>query len=187
MTATIDDGGGSGSVTLTLDNLNLVGGEFVSGWYFNLDPILDPDSLIFSAASSFGGNGFDLPTIETETNDFKADGDGLYDILFDFSTSGQGGGIHRFGAGETFTVTISGIPGLNAHSFQFLSMPAGGHGPFFTAAHVQGINGSDSGWVTIPEPSSMLIGLGASIGAIGLVLRRRARLQPKASHHADSV
>jgi hypothetical protein len=173
MTATFDDGGGSGSVVLTLDNVNLVGSEFVSEWNFNLDPMFDPDDLVFSSEIAIGGNGFDFPTTDTEADDFMAGPSHGYDIEFAFSTSGAGGGSHRFGAGESYEVTISGIAGLTAQSFNFLSAGSGGGGPYPTAAHVQSIGGGNSGWVTVPEPTSFaLCGL-LAIAALASSRRRR--------------
>jgi hypothetical protein len=149
--ATFDDGGGSGSVTMTLTALNLTGGEFVRFWDFNLDPALSPASLSFSAPSKTGT--FVDPVIATGVNAFQADGDGLYDIRVEFDNAPP---ADRFGVGDSVQYTITGIPTLTASSFDFLSAPAGGHGPFPTAAHVQGIgvDGNFSGWVTTPEPSA---------------------------------
>lgn len=155
--ATFDDGGSAGSVTLTLENVNLSGGEFTREWNFNLDPNLDPASLSFSAPLKVGS--FDDPSIGKIANAFQAGGDGLYDIQFLFATSGAGGGIHRFGLGESATLVITGIPTLVASSFNYLSAPAGGAGPFYTAAHIQGITGPEgsiSVWATLPEPSAAI-------------------------------
>jgi uncharacterized protein (TIGR03382 family) len=60
---------------------------------------------------------------------------------------------------------------LVATDFQFLSAPAGGHGPFYVAAHVQGIGaeGDDSGWVTTPEPTTFTL---AALAALALLRRR---------------
>jgi hypothetical protein len=53
-------------------------------------------------------------------------------------------------------MTLSSGGTLTAASFDFLSTPAGGHGPYLTAAHVQSIGaGEDSGWVTAPEPATL--------------------------------
>ena len=166
--ATFDDGGGSGSVTLTFTGLNLVNQEFVRFTYFNLDPAINPASLSFSTPTKVGA--FSDPTIATGTNAFQADGDGLYDIRIEFDNSPP---ANQFGPGEAVTYTIT-APGLTANSFNFLSAPAGGSGPFPTAAHVQGIgsSGQFSGWTTqVPEPASLgLTALGALAG-----LRRRRR------------
>ena len=165
--ATFDDGGGSGSVTLTFTALNLIDQEFVRFTHFNLDPAISPASLSFSAPTKVGA--FTDPTIATGTNAFQADGDGLYDILIEFDNSPP---ANRFGPGEAVTYTIT-APGLTANSFNFLSAPAGGSGPFLTAAHVQGIgsSGQFSGWTTqVPEPASL--GL-AALGALAGLRRQR--------------
>lgn len=164
--ATFDDGGGSGSVVLTMESLNLVGTEFVRSWYFNLNPLLDLNALVFSAPTKVGT--FEDPTITRGVDAFQADGDGLYDLLFAFDNAPPS---DRFGVGDAVSYTITGIPTLTANSFNFMSTPAGGHGPFPTAAHVQGIGagGDDSGWVTVPEPATASVCL---LGA-AMVLRRR--------------
>ena len=167
ISATLDDGGTPGSVTLTLENTNLIASEFIDAWYLNLDDSLDVTDLIFSAPSKTGT--FSDPSISLSQNAFKADGDGRYDILIDFAQSGP----NRFGVGESVQFTITGIANLLASDFNFLSAPDGGNGPFLAAAHVQGIGsgGNDSGWVTTPEPGSLaLLGL----GAVTLLRRRKA-------------
>ncbi|MFO0895819.1 MAG: hypothetical protein U0836_00200 [Pirellulales bacterium] len=121
--ATFDDGGKSGSVTLTFAAQNLVGSEFVSNLYFNLDPTLDPTQLVFGSITKVGA--FDDPAITAGVNAFKAGPDGKFDLQFAFATSGAGGGSHRFGAGESISLTISGIASLVANSFDFLSAPDG--------------------------------------------------------------
>lgn len=165
--ATFDDGGGAGSVDLRLEAANLTGTEFVFQWTFNLDPLLDPTDLIFSAPTKTGS--FDDPVVGLGTDSFMADGDGLFDIRVLFANSD--GAPTRFGSGDAAEYTITGIAGLTASSFDYLSAPAGGQGPFPTAAHVGGIgaNGEDSGWITVPEPASLALLL---LGAC--VLRRRA-------------
>jgi hypothetical protein len=173
-----------GTVLLTVANNGLVGSEFVSGFYLNLNPNFNALNLSIEYVSSSGS--FTIPsvgsgTIERGTDSFKADGDGKYDVLFDFSTSSG----TTFGSGNSVTYQISGIPGLVADDFVYLSAPNGGHGPFYSAAHVQGIGpgGGLSGWVDpslgaqvfpVPEPSCGVL-LGLSAGLLGFVRRVRSQ------------
>lgn len=158
-----------GTVQLTLANVNLSGSEDVDQFYLNLNPNYSPNSLSFSAWG--GSGGFDTPAVSLGLNAFKADGDGKYDILFNFSTGGSD--ANRFTANESLVCLISGIPGLTASDFAYLSQPAGGAGPFYAAAHIQRIGtGSLSGWVSatdvgspapVPEPQpATLLGLAAA-------------------------
>jgi hypothetical protein len=174
LTSQFDDHNTPGAVTLTLTASNLTGSEFVGGWYLNLDPALDPADLIFSTPAKWGS--FNTPAISTAVDAFKADGDGYYDILIAFSESGGLAG--RFTAGDSIAYTITGIAGLTADSFSFLSKPGGGNGTYPMAAHVQSTPGG-SGWVsgpattTVPEPSTLvLLGLGG-VGVSAFVWRRR--------------
>lgn len=165
LTATFDDENTPGTVKLTFAATNLTGSEFVSGAYFNVNTSYDPATTLSFGAPSKTGT-FTDPTISLSTDAFKADGDGNYDVLLNFAMGGGASG--RFGAGEAVEYLITGIGSaagtLVATDFEYLSAPAGGHGPFFVAAHVQGIgeSGSQSGWVTTPEPASWLLALGCA-------------------------
>jgi hypothetical protein len=168
MTATLDDGGGTGSVTLTISTGGLGGNENVRGAYFNLNPALDPASLAFAYVSG------DVATsVQGSANAYKADGDGKYDILFEYP-SGSG-----FDPGETSVYTISGIGSLTAASFNFFSNPAGGQGVYLAAAHVQDTTGAGtggSGWIApVPLPAAAwLLATGvAALAGVGWRGRRQ--------------
>jgi len=158
------------TVDLTLLTTGLTGIEFVGEFYFNLDPLLDLTLLSFSAPTKTGF--FADPIISKSINAYKADGDGKYDILIDFGTSDGGTSTTRFNVGDAVKYTIS-YPGLTASSFNFLSAPAGGAGPFLTAAHVMSTQDitTTSGWVTVPEPASMILITTSTIG-LGFIRRR---------------
>ena len=157
-----------GVVSLSISNNGLTGSEFISELYLNLNTNLNPNQLNISLLN--GTLGVSAANILTGVNMFKADGDGKYDIHFGFSTSSAG----RFAAGDYLQYTISGIPNLSVTDFDFLSAPAGGHGPFLAATHVQSIGDcSASGWTSptaltpiepVPEPSSVVL-LGLAVGA----------------------
>jgi hypothetical protein len=168
--AIFDDHGSTGMVTLTLSTPHLTGPEFVSQWDFNLDPALDPANLSFSTPIKTGS--FDTPTIGQQADFFKADGDGKYDFEFLFATSGDVN--NRFTLGDSISYDIS-MAGITANSFNFLSLPAGGHGPYLMAAHVQNTpnGGGGSGWVTqVPEPSALML-LGMGVAGLWFYARRQ--------------
>jgi hypothetical protein len=179
---------GADTVQLTLTAGDLAGGAFVSCWYFNLDPSLSPGSLNFQVTSSTGS--FSGPTVQTGANGFKAGPDGKFDVLFSFATAGDDSAL--FGAGDSVTYTITGITGLAADDFNWLSTSAGGSGAYYSAAHVQPGGGSDiscPAWINpttisvfsqiddrpgVPDGASTITLLSASLAGIG-ALRRKFR------------
>jgi len=183
LTAHYDDEGSLGSVKLTLTATNLLSGEFVSGWYINLNPALDPGAL--SIVKSGKNGTFDDPSISQSTDAYKADGDGFYDIKFNFTNSGQGGGSRRFRAEDWIMYTITGIAGLEASDFDWGSKDSGNGQSFLSAAHVQGIAGGNSGWIApdveppdhnvgdVPEPASIFAWLASLVGLCWWRRRRR--------------
>lgn len=157
--ATFDDHNSQGSVRLTVSSAGLLTGENVDSLYFNLDPNLAPEQLSFS----YLANTSTAPVaskISLAKDSYKADGDGKYDIRMEFP-NGSG-----FDAGEILAYEITGISTLTAASFSFLSAPAGGHGPYYAAAHIQNTTGAglgNSGWIapTVPLPAAgWLLGSG---------------------------
>jgi hypothetical protein len=165
-----------GTVQLTITDTGLVTDEFASALYFNLNPNFDPSNLAFSLVGS--SSGFAIPTINHQSADsYKADGDGKYDVRFNFATALGS----TFTVGDFITYQIAGIPGLVAADFNYLSRPAGGSGPFYSAAHVQGIApcGGNSAWISafqiamIPEPgSAALLFLATCLAGVRRLTRR---------------
>jgi len=140
-----------------------------------LNAAMNPAALSFSLSGS-------NPSIQTGADTFKAGPDGKYDILLGFSTASGS----RFANGNSLTLTISGI-GLTANDFDYLSTPAGGSGPYASAAHVQSIDpGGLSGWInptstvlslstdgqSVPDGAETILLLGASL--LGIECVRRA-------------
>jgi hypothetical protein len=173
LTISFDDGGGTGSVVMTVSNSGLTASEYVSQLDFNLDPALNPANLSFGTFTTM--DTFAVPLITKDANNLQADGSGKYDVEFGFSTSNADSGIHRFGAGESFSVTISGIGSLTANSFNFLST-GGGNGAYPFAAHVQAIGeeADGSGWVSVPEPASMVL---LAAGPLAMLARKRRAMK----------
>jgi hypothetical protein len=166
--------------------------EFITEWDFN-SSVITGLSLAFDATNSANSGSYTTSGViqPVSSNAYKADGDGFYDISFQFD-SGMGSSA-RFDGTDTAVVTITGT-GITASTFNELSSPGGGAGPFHTAAHIQGITPSCSGWVsdtvagssgssdgpcgpttrTAPEPSSLLA-LGPGLIALGLIRRKLMR------------
>ena len=161
--ATFDDSvGGANDVRLTMSNLGLSGVESVKEWMFNFDPDLDLTMLSIVAFDVVASS----PTVSKGVDTFQADGDGDFDIQFDFVTS-------DFTAGESVSFDFAYIAPITVAAFDFDSAPGpgGSPGPFRSAAHIQNINGigADSGWIATPEPSAWLL---LVPGLLALRLRR---------------
>ena len=166
VTATFEDVVGGG-VQLTINALNLTGTEFISEFYFNLDPA--KNAALFLPGVPGGGTQTDWNSISAGSNAFKADGDGFFDFVVDFPPPGD-----RFTAGETFIVNWGAGTGLTTADFNFASVdgPVGKTG-FHAAAHVHGIgaDGAYSGWIgagpaPVPDGGATLVLLG--LGLMGL-------------------
>lgn len=173
MTATFDDTG-LGEVTLTISNVGLVDAEFVSGFYFNVGNGIDATGLAFNHVSGDSYMALHTDNPATNSGTLKADGDGYFDIRFQYDTSAGS----TFGFGEESVYKITGT-GLDALDFAFLSAPGGGTGSWAAAAHVQGIGAGagGSGWIGAPVPvpaAAWLFGSGL-IGLVG-VARRKNRV-----------
>lgn len=174
VTATFDDSfGGADTVRLTMSAGNLVNQEFVDDWLFNFDPALDPTQLTFSVVDSSAS----VPNvISTGMDAFKADGDGWYDISFDFPPP-PGTFPSKFTAGETVVYDITYTSPIDASLFDFYSSPGGGQGIYKTAAHIQGIGpgGNESGWIapsnSVPEPSALIL-IGSLLIGFGVIKRK---------------
>ena len=176
LVATFSDTSTPGQVLLTVTTSGLSSSSKIGGLYFNLDPNLNPNDLSFQSLNGAAGTAGDS-SLQLGENAFMADGDGKYDILISYATSGS----KIFSGGDTssFDITYSGSGTFDAQSFDFLSSPAGGHGPFYAAAHVLDTSPSGgSGWLapvpTVPLPPSLPL-LAAGLFGFAALTARKSR------------
>ena len=169
-----NDFGTAGSVFVSMDTSGLTSSsEFVKEWYFNFDGDASV-ALTFFPIDLVDISGV-LSVTTSSTQSLQADGDGKYNIRYNFAESA---GAARFTMGETVVTKITGA-GILAADFDIIAAPGGGFGPFFSAAKINATGtGSGSDWLgsddgfTIPEPATAVL-LVLSAAAIALRFRRK--------------
>lgn len=177
---TFDDGGTAGSVTMTVDTVNLTSPEHLKNLYLNIDSAIGPFGLGGSLNGGSGWTTFGLTkdpdkTDTTDGTNLKADGAGGYfDMRFDFSAPG----INGMTPGSQFIYDFTGPASLVASSFTAHSHNGFGvYSPFEIAAHIGGTgsSGQDSGWMTdsraVPLPGTLLL-FGVGLLAAARVSKR---------------
>lgn len=163
-------------VRLTMDLRGLSRpGEFVSDWYFNIDPSLSIAGFgfAFDAANSTGPSA----TASITANAQKLAQGGNFDLRFSFDTSNSGQGISRLETGEYTSYLITHSSGLDASDFSFFSTRKSTGSPvYLSGAHIQGLVNGGSVKVgsiggAVPEPG--IISLLGMVSAGALVLQRK--------------
>lgn len=165
-------------LTLSVTN-NITSAENIGAFYFNYSG--DQSGLMWTAVDTSAST----PAIGT-AGSYQADGDGLYDIVFNFPP--PPGGSAKFQAGESVIYNISGT-GLSASGFYELATPGTSDvGPFYAVAKLGGIpcgdtsdpncqQGTTSAWSSgtiVPEPVSSTLFI---VGACALGFRRFRKMK----------
>ncbi|OGA42739.1 MAG: hypothetical protein A3G24_18305 [Betaproteobacteria bacterium RIFCSPLOWO2_12_FULL_62_13] len=165
LTATFSEGA-TDTVRLTLTT-SVVSGYYVSKFFFNYDPGPSGAAVSALAFSTVGSNVL-ASDIKRAYDQWQADGDGKYDIRFDFAA----GALY---SGQQSVYDIVGT-GVTPQSFKLLATAGGPAGPFFSAAQT---GGPANGWIgaqvaAIPEPETYAMLL-AGLGLMIMLARRRKK------------
>ncbi len=176
MTATFEDIA-AGQVRLTMTN-NMPTYEFIDELVFN--SIINPTTLTFANQTLPPPTVNEVFRSSTQSLDggsqIKA---GLFNVFFDYAPPpGTVSDVWSGGLSSVWNITGTG---LTSNNFLMQSLDDGNMvgGPYYMAAHVQGIPGITtlSGSIAaVPEPETYAMLL-AGLGIMALIVRRRGRNQ----------
>ncbi len=142
MTVTFADSGAN-QVTMTIQNNFAAGSQFISNFFFNVDPAIAAMSITNQSGQApetihpYSQGAYGNPAFGNQ-----------YDVQFSFETANN---PNRFIGGESSVFLLSGV-GLDENSFSFTT-PSNNGGPQYMAAHLQGISGGGSSWIGSGAPT----------------------------------
>jgi len=94
-----------------------------------------------------------------------------FDVLLSFTNKGGGNPTHRFDDSNTLTLTLTGT-GINENSFYFFNSPPPGDIQSNVGAHVAGLPGSTSSFISnVPIPPAVWL-LGSGLACLVVVRRQ---------------
>jgi hypothetical protein len=195
MTATFDDGGTTGSVTLSMTLAGTVGSAAVDQVYFNLDDSTGFNVTNLSFLYDMASTGPALKgKVKTKSNKIKAGGGDLYDIQMIFPNKNNAKkNEKRWEVNQTVIYNITSTDLITADSFNVVAaLKNGGPGTYYSAAHVlsTGPLGNDSDWIAagvgtvgavpnavpnaVPVPAAVWLFGSGLLGLVGVARRKRA-------------
>lgn len=168
MTAVFTDVGPN-QVDLTLTAPGLSANNSVNSLYFNFNPALAPENLVFTPTGSTGGA---QASVQAATDSFKTGGGGKFDIMFAFGSSTP------FVAGDSLDYLITDPDGFSTADFEYLDTLCAGVSQAYAAVKIEQSSGVivlDSAPQAVPETASSagLLALGlAGVGLFGAKIRK---------------
>lgn len=162
-----------GGVQITMTNISGTDAEEIFSWFFNIvPPIPSPLTVNYVSGQEALGQG-PTPGVQLGEDMYKADGDGLFDLVFTYPNAGGAMTAEEFTPGETSVYQVLGA--INVGAFLATSTPAGGQGPYYSAVEQSAWWGQESKptGMPVPEPcSALLLGFGL-IGLAGIASKKR--------------
>lgn len=155
---------GTNKVNLRVDhNSGSSAGQFVSNVYLNLSPFFSSFAISNEINANKRNGAFSL-----SNNGVNGGAGNTWDMGIGFVTSNSSGGVNRLRPGEFWSADLTAT-GLSAAAFNAIN-----NQNRYAGAHVQGINGNNSGHVAsmtpVPEPATISA---LALGVLAMIRKRR--------------